>query len=70
MHSQRRRMKQNGQYGNMDNRHLAYNGNQPMVLKEDAEPILYEGTFNLTEKGERVPHFSLINIIIHGYNKG
>lgn len=40
MHSQRRRMKQNGQYGNIGNRHLAYNGNQPMVLKKDAEPIL------------------------------
>jgi hypothetical protein len=23
-----------------------------MVPKEDAEPILYEGTFNLNEKGE------------------
>lgn len=52
MRSQRRRLKQDGQYGNIDNRYLAYNGNQPMVPKEDAEPILYEGTFNLNEKGE------------------
>lgn len=40
MHSQRRGLKQDGQHGNMYNLYLSYNGNQPMVLKKDAEPIL------------------------------
>ena len=70
MRLQRSGLKQDGQYGKIDNLHLSYSGNQPVVIKEDAEPILYEGAFGLNEKGERVPHFSLINIIIHGYNKG
>jgi len=51
-HLQRRGLKQDEQYGNIDNLHLAYNGNQPVVIKEDAEPILYEGAFGLNEKGE------------------
>lgn len=52
MRLQRRGLKQDGQYGNIDNLHLAYNGNQPAMIKEDAEPILYEGAFNLNGKGE------------------
>ncbi len=52
MRLQRRGLKQDGQYGNIDNLHLSYNGNQPVVIKEDAEPILNKGAFNLNEKGE------------------
>ena len=49
---QRSGLKQDGQYGKIDNLHLSYNGNQLVVIKEDAEPILYEGAFGLNEKGE------------------
>lgn len=49
---QRNGLKQDGQYGKIDNLHLSYSGNQPVVIKEDAEPILYEGAFGLNEKGE------------------
>ena len=52
MRLQRRGLKQDGQHGNIDDLHLSYNGNQPMAIKEDAEPILYEGAFGLNEKGE------------------
>ena len=40
IHLQRRGLKQDGQHGNIGNLYLSYNGNQPMVLKKDAEPIL------------------------------
>ncbi|WP_306572345.1 RHS repeat domain-containing protein [Segatella buccae] len=49
---QRSGLKQDGQYGNIDNLHLSYNGNQLVMIKEDAEPILNKGAFNLSEKGE------------------
>lgn len=52
MRLQRRGLKQDGQHGNIDDLHLSYKGNQPMAIKEDAEPILYEGAFGLNEKGE------------------
>ena len=52
MRLQRRGLKQDGQHGNIDDLHLSYNGNQPIAIKEDAEPILYEGAFGLNEKGE------------------
>ena len=49
---QRNGLKQDGQYGKIDNLHLSYSGNQPMAIKEDAEPILNKGAFNLSEKGK------------------
>lgn len=52
MRLQRSGLKQDGQYGKIDNLHLSYSGNQPVVIKEDAEPILNKGAFNLSEKGE------------------
>ena len=42
---QRRGLKQDGQYGKIDNLHLSYSGNQLSYVKEDAKDYDYAGSF-------------------------
>ena len=42
---QRRGLKQDGQYGKIDNLHLSYSGNQLSSVKEDAKDYDYAGSF-------------------------
>lgn len=43
---QRRGLKQNGEYGKIDNLHIKLDGNRPVKVVDDAKPLSYDGAFD------------------------
>lgn len=46
---QRRGLKQNGEYGKIDNLNITLDGNRPVKVVDDAEPLYYDGAFDFED---------------------
>lgn len=46
---QRRGLKQDGEYGKTDNLNITLDGNRPVKVVDDAEPLYYEGAFDFVD---------------------
>ena len=55
---QRRGLKQDGQYGKIDNLNITLDGNRVVGVEDDAEPLLYKGALDFTDHDDYIPEYA------------